>query len=148
MNKKNLSILIVALLILVGITFLYSKTEKFCFTFDYNTAFGDRSVSAPSNQGFFGPGGIQYFIPELPALQKILEQEGLWIDPFEKTGGKIYAAAFFGPSTKTALTDFQKKYGITPTGQAGKKTIDKLTELYGCPLSAKENATSTKAVLE
>ena len=136
------------LLILVGITFLYLKTEKFCFTFDYNTSFGDRLVSTPSNQGFFGPGGMQYFIPELPALQKMLEREGLWIDPFEKTGGKIYAAAFFGPSTKTALTDFQIKHGITPTGQAEKETIDKLTELYGCPLNAKETATSTKAALE
>lgn len=116
------------------------RSPAFCFNFVHDTQFGDKAMEKSSNEGIVGPRGNIYYIPEVPALQTALKKEGFYIDPLEASGGKVYMAAFFGPSTKTAVSGFQKKYGIEETGEVDNATIDKLRELYGCKETA---ATST-----
>ena len=132
-NIFVLAFVVVAAAVVVWRTMPHSPA--FCFDFSHDMQFGDRKVDHPVNMGFGGPGGIMYYIPEVPALQAALKKQGFYIDPFENTGGNIYAAAFFGPSTKSAVLSFQKKYGLPQTGQVTNDTIDKLSALYKCPTS-------------
>jgi len=37
-----------------------------------------------------------------------------------------------GPETKTAICQFQRKYGLTESGEADSATRDKLVEVHGC----------------
>jgi len=139
---KVVLVLVLALAIGSAVYYSFGRTNRseFCFNFLHDTQFGDRAVAKPSNIGW-RVGTITYYLPEVPALQTALEKQGLYIDPYEKTGGKIYAAAFFGPSTHAAVMDFQKKHGLDQSGVVDNKTIDALNSLYSCP----ENiATSTK----
>lgn len=131
-----------AVIIAAGSLWHYVERNQFCFDFVHNTQFGDNAtLENPSNQAFIGPRGVAYYIPETPALQKALEKEGFYIDEFEMTGGGVYLDSFFGPSTKTAVIEFQKRYSIEPTGIVDNDTIDALREIYGC--SAPKTATST-----
>ncbi|HVU06451.1 MAG TPA: peptidoglycan-binding domain-containing protein [Candidatus Paceibacterota bacterium] len=149
MEKKNKifrnSVIAASVVILIGAAFLYfgphMAQAPFCFDFVHDTQFGDRKVEHPSNIGFGGPGGVMYYLPEVPALQKALEKQGFYIDPYETTGGKVYAGAFFGPSTRAAVMEFQKDHGLSETGEATNDVIDILAPLYACPKAA---ATSTE----
>ncbi|HEY0907810.1 MAG TPA: peptidoglycan-binding domain-containing protein [Candidatus Paceibacterota bacterium] len=145
-------VLAVAIIAIAGGVFWYQKHSEapFCFTFAHDTVFGDRTIANPSNTGYQALNGMTYYIPEVPALQTALAREGFYIDPLESTGGKIYYAAFYGPSTASALKEFQKKHKLGLTGIVENSTIDKLNELYGCPagtvsplLQPTETATST-----
>jgi hypothetical protein len=132
-------ILIVVLLALLGaavwFTFTREKRGSFCFDFSHDMQFGDGQViKNPVNEGRVMLNGT-YYLPEVPALQEALTRQGLYIDPFENTGGKIYAASFFGPSTRVAVMAFQKKNGLPQTGQVNNETIDRLSKLYKCPPS-------------
>ena len=125
---------IVSILVIVSASFLYFKPKNpsFCFTFAYNMQFGDRIVTNPVNEGLLGPGGMVYFPVEIKALQTALKYSLFYIDPYEETGGGVYLGGFFGPSTQTALKEFQKRYGLEPSGEVRDGTVDKLNELYGC----------------
>ena len=150
-NKKKCKLFIgsaIILLALIGGGFWYftHRLEPFCFDFVHDTQFGDREVKKPSNVGFGGPGGMFYYIPEVPALHTALTREGFYVDPYELTGGKVYIAAFFGPTTQVAVKGFQKKYNLSETGTVENETIDKLRSLYGCPTttgSSTPNQTGT-----
>lgn len=113
----------------------------FCFNFDRNTQYGDREVANPSNVGITMPDKITYYY-EVNYLQKALQAEGFYVDPYETTGGNVYAGAFFGPSTQSAVKQFQAKYGFSETGQVDPIVSEKLRELYGCVAEA-PTATST-----
>lgn len=134
-NKILIFAAIVAIVVIAGGISLYQKKDStpFCFTFLHNTVFGDREIANPANIGYQAPNGMSYYIPEVPALQTVLSREGFYIDPLESTGGQIYYAAFYGPTTATALKEFQKKHELGLTGIVENSTIDKLNELYGCP---------------
>ena len=128
------SIILALVLIAGGITwYIQYREEPFCFNFVHNTQFGDRKVENPSNQGFGAPGGMFYYLPEVPALHTALLRQGMYVDPYEVTGGQVYYAAFFGPSTQGAVKAFQKKYKLPETGTVENDTIDVLRTLYGCP---------------
>ncbi len=137
--KGNKTLIIAAAVIVIaaiaGGIFWYQKDSQgpFCFTFAHDTVFGDREIANPSNVGYRAPNGMTYYIPEVPGLQTALARDGFYIDPLESTGGKIYYAAFYGPSTGAALKEFQKKHKLGLTGIVENSTIDKLNELYGCP---------------
>ena len=139
--RKILIIAIVDVAIAAAICYVisHSSAPKFCFDFSHNMQFGDRKVDHPVNVGSIAGGNI-FYIPEVPALQEALKRQGFYIDPFETTGGKVYAAAFFGPSTRSAVMAFQKKYSLPQTGQVTDDTIDKLSQFYKCPT----HATSTQ----
>lgn len=135
-HKKAIIIIALVIVALVagGIFWYRSHSQApFCFTFAHNTVFGDRTLANASNQGFQAPNGMMYYLPEVPALQTALTRDGFYIDPLESTGGKIYYAAFYGPTTQTALKEFQKKHKLGLTGIVENSTIDKLNELYSCP---------------
>jgi hypothetical protein len=145
-SKKSIVIVAIVILALIaGGTFWYRKhsVAPFCFNFKHDTQFGDRKVAKPSNIGVQAPNGMFYYLPEVPALQTALSREGFYIDTYEATGGKVYYAAFFGPSTQVAVREFQKKYGMAQTGEVDNTMIDKLASLYGCPAEA-VTATTTK----
>lgn len=138
-NIRNILIAVVAVVVVgIGARYLVARfaAPAFCFDFVHDMQFGDRKVAHPFNQPFGGPGGIMYYIPEVPALQTALAREGFYIDPYESTGGKVYSAAFFGPSTRAAVMSFQKKYGLSQTGEVNNDTLDKLAALYACPKAA------------
>lgn len=126
-----IALIIVALVLL----FLWQKNNmkesSFCFDFQQNTQFGDRELANPVNSGIKVL-KLTYYIPEVPALQMALGKEGFDIDTYETTGGGVYAAAFYGPSTRQAVTGFQTKYDMEPSGEVREGTIEKLNELYGC----------------
>lgn len=67
---------------------------------------------------------------EVNQLQKFLNSKGFIIS---STG--IYSPGketkFFGTVVKNALIKFQKKYGLTPDGSFGPKTIAKVNEILG-----------------
>ncbi len=134
-TKVTIGLILAGVLIIGSVAAWYTSHSRgyFCFTFAYNTVFGDRTIENPSNSGFMAPNGMMYYLPEVPALQTALEREGFYIDPLEKTGGKIYYGPFYGPSTGVALREFQKKHNLGLTGIVENSTIDKLNELYGCP---------------
>lgn len=133
-SNQKIVIGIISTIIVISASILYfgPKNRGFCFTFAYNMQFGDRIVNNPVNEGFLGPGGVAYFPVEVKALQTALKYSGFYIDPYEETGGGVYMAGFFGPSTITALKAFQKKYGLEPSGEVRDGTVDKLNELYKC----------------
>jgi hypothetical protein len=139
---KKIIITLIALIIIAGGAVWYVKTRPapFCFNFVHDTQFGERKVAHPSNQGIGTPGGMMYYLPEVPALQTALTREGFYVDPYEATGGKVYYGPFFGPTTQVAVKAFQKKYGIAETGTVENGTIDKLRSLYGCPTVASSTA--------
>ncbi|HVT75135.1 MAG TPA: peptidoglycan-binding domain-containing protein [Candidatus Paceibacterota bacterium] len=147
-QKKNRTLrnsVIVAAVIIVAIAVWYfalrTTETPFCFDFVHDTQFGDRVVAKASNVGHIAPSGATiYYIPEVPALQTALEREGFYIDAFEKTGGGVYVTSFFGPTTRTAVMAFQKKHGLSETGQVTNDVIDVLSARYACPRGA---ATST-----
>jgi murein L,D-transpeptidase YcbB/YkuD len=145
-NQKAVIISIIALLA-VASALLYIKPHEtgFCFTFAHDTQFGDRKVENPSNQGIVGKNGVEYYPIEVQALQKALKNDGLYIDSYEETGGKVYLTSFFGPTTQAALKDFQKKHGLPSTGEVDNDTIDALNTIYACPKteSPAPSATST-----
>ncbi len=145
MNKSNalkavgIAVLVLAIGTAVYYSFGRTNRSQFCFDFARGMQFGDRKVEKPVNQGTV-VGKMTYYLPEVPALQTALAREGFYIDPFEQTGGKIYAAAFFGPSTRSAVLSFQKKHGIEQTGTVDDATLERLGSLYSCP---KDAATTT-----
>ncbi len=141
-SKKILSIVGAIIVITVTLIIVTPREPAFCFNFVHDTQFGDRIVKNPSNGSVIGPRGIEYFVPEVPALQTALKKEGFYIDEYEATGGGVYFTSFFGPSTKNAVISFQKKYGIKPTGEVDNDTIDALKVRFECPLVA----TTTEAV--
>ncbi len=146
-NTKRIIIsLVVITMIGLGLWYALPHESSFCFTFKHDTQFGDKKMATSSNEGYFGPRGNSYYIPEVPALQTALKKEGFYIDETEATGGGVYLTSFFGPSTQTAVRDFQKKYGMPITGEVDNAMIDKLTALYGCP--AADTATSTASIKE
>lgn len=133
-NQKTL-IILVAFIVIVSATLLYFKPFEtgFCFTFTYDTQFGDKKdFKNASNTGVTGPGGVEYYPIEVKALQTALKNEGLYIDPSEETGGGVYLAAYFGPSTQTAVRNFQEKSDIAITGEVNNNTIDALNKIYAC----------------
>ncbi|MBX4209196.1 peptidoglycan-binding protein [Candidatus Parcubacteria bacterium] len=147
-NRSIRNIVVVALVVIAAGVVVWRVSPHafapaFCYDFVHDTQFGDRKVSNPVNSGFGGPGGIFYFVPQVPMLQKALQKQGFYIDPYESTGGKVYAAPFFGPSTRSAVMSFQKKYGLPETGEVNNSTIDKLASLYACP---KPTASSTPSI--
>lgn len=132
---KNAVIMSIGLLLIVfavWTTLPRSTKAPFCFDFSHDMQFGDRAVKHPVNGGKI-VSGIVYYIPEVPALQVALQKQGFYIDPYEKTGGDVYAGAFFGPSTRAAVMAFQKKNSLPQTGQVTNDVIDKLSALYKCP---------------
>jgi hypothetical protein len=134
-KRKALRTMLVALAVIAvaGGAYYYIRENSFCFDFTHNTQFGDKTdLKEPSNEGFMGPGGNVYYVPETSALQTALLKEGFYIDEFETTGGGVYLTSFFGPSTKAAVTAFQEKYDLAPIGEVNNNTIDKLRELHGC----------------
>ncbi|HEU5114352.1 MAG TPA: peptidoglycan-binding domain-containing protein [Candidatus Paceibacterota bacterium] len=141
-NTKALRNVLIAIaaLVVIGAAFWFtmprSSETPFCYNFAHDMQFGDRTVAHPVNQGFRGTNGMYYYIPEVPALQKALSKQGFYIDPYESTGGQVYVAPFFGPSTRVAVESFQKKYSLPMTGQVTNDTLDKLRSLYGCPATA------------
>ena len=144
---KTLINVVVVIIVLAGVGFgvwyTLPHTAPFCFDFVRNMQFGDREVKHPVNMGSVA-NGIVYYLPEVPALQTVLQEQGFYIDPFETTGGKVYAAPFLGPSTHQAVFSFQKKYKLPQTGVVDDMTLDKLGALYTCP-PAPVTATSTSA---
>lgn len=137
---------VIAVLILATF-FLKNRQGSFCFNFVHDTQFGDRIVEKPSNKGFL-MGNVSYYVPEISMLQTALERKGFSIDEYEKTGGKVYPAAFFGPSTKSAVIGFQKKYGLAETGEVNNDTIDKLNSMFACATSTKMVASTTVSVVK
>lgn len=130
--KKNYIIAAVAVIVVALGSYAYWNM-RFCYDFVYDTQFGDKKdFSKAVNEGFMGLRGMMYYIPQVPALQKALEKDGFAIDEFERTGGKVYAAPFFGPSTKAAVIAFQEKYDLAPTGAVDNNMIDVLRSRYGC----------------
>lgn len=152
-SKKPLIAVIAAVLIIAFASFAFigrkSNDLGFCFNFDRDTQYGDREVSNPSNVGIVMPDKNIYYY-EVNYLQAALQKEGFEIDPYELTGGKVYAGAFFGPSTQGALKRFQAKYDFPETGEVDPIVSEKLRELYGCvaeeaaAVSTAPVATSTK----
>lgn len=144
-NSRTVKIALIAILVIAigaAIRFSFSRTNRseFCFDFVHDTQFGDKkSLTKPTNIARV-VSGHSYYLPQVPALQQALRKQGFYIDPYEATGGEVYAAAFFGPSTRAAVIAFQKKYGIAESGEVTNETIDKLDSLYSCP---KNLATST-----
>lgn len=140
--------LIVVIVVAIGSAIWFSvpglSKPKFCFDFVHDMQFGDRKVANPVNFGIGGPNGMMYYLPETPALQTALSKQGFTVDPYESTGGHVYAGAFFGPSTKSAVRAFQKKNGLDDTGEVNNATLDKLAALYSCP-KIKITATTTIA---
>lgn len=147
-TKTAKTALIIAAIVLVaaGAAAYYLRFDdregSFCYNFVRDIQYGDRVVENPVNIGFRAPNGMMYYAEVVP-LQTALQEEGLYVDPYEVTGGGVYYGAFFGPSTQVAVRDFQKKYGFAETGEVNASTTDKLRELYGCPIEA---ATSTAPV--
>ena len=143
-------LVVVVVLALVGLgtwyTLPHSSAPKFCYTFTHNMQFGDRTVANPFNIGYIAPDKNVYYLPEVPNLQTALVKQGFYVDPFEQTGGKVYAAAFYGPTTRAAVMSFQKKYALPQTGQVTNDTIDKLAALYACPTSTAATTTSAYTV--
>lgn len=139
----RLYLVVIVLLLVAGasIHYAFRSRDSFCFNFVHDMQFGDRAVAKPFNQGV-PLGGTTYYLPEVPALQSALAKQGFYVDPYESTGGGVYAAAFFGPSTKSAVAAFQKKAGLSQTGEVNNDTLDRLSALYSCP----KTATSTVSV--
>ncbi len=148
MNRSHAlrNVAIAALVVAIGGALWFSlprsAAQPFCFSFAHDMQFGDRIVAKPINIGTIVK-GVTYYYPETPALQTALKKQGFYIDPYESTGGKVYAGSFFGPSTRAAVMGFQKKYGIEQTGEVGDATIDKLASLYSCPKSTATSSTQT-----
>ncbi|HEU0080833.1 MAG TPA: peptidoglycan-binding domain-containing protein [Candidatus Paceibacterota bacterium] len=144
-SSLSKTVLIVALIVIVGAALWFSiprsTAPAFCFDFVRDMQFGDRVVAKPVNQGTVVK-GVTYYYPETPALQTALQKQGFYVDPYESTGGHVYAGSFFGPSTRAAVMSFQKKYGLAQTGEVNNDTLDKLASLYSCPKPA---ATTTSA---
>jgi hypothetical protein len=147
--KNKLTTIVVSVIVLViilaGAWLVAPKSPKYCFDFVHDTQFGDREVKKPSNSGFMGNRGIMYYINEVKALQTVLEKEGFYIDPLEKTGGEIYMGPFWGPSTRGAVISYQKKYGLEATAVVDNETIDALALKYSCPKIIEVSASSTTA---
>lgn len=139
--RNTVIVSIVVIIVALGIWYTIPREPEFCFNFLHDMAYGDRSIEHPINPGFVGGHNITYYLPEVPALQTALLKEGFYIDPYELTGGKVYYAAFFGPTTKAALLGFQKKYNLEENAMVDDETSDKLKELYGCETNP--TATST-----
>lgn len=131
-QKIVVGVISILVIVSAGVLYFKPKNPSFCFSFAYNMQFGDRVVENPVNQGFLGPGGVVYYPAEIKALQTALKYSGFYIDPYEETGGGVYMGGFFGPSTQTALKEFQKKNGLEPSGEVRDGTVDRLNELYGC----------------
>lgn len=102
---------------------------------DLNTINGKRIVK----ESFYTKRNIfaQYFIKfkfeqtdkpiydgSIKSLQDCLKFEQVFPSNVTSTGT-------FGPVTKQAVIDFQKKYGLDPVGVVGPLTTKKLKELYG-----------------
>jgi hypothetical protein len=149
-NKKFIPLVvgIIILIIVSGVLwFILPHEPKFCFTFAPNTQFGEKKdFTDYPNNGFDGPRGMTYFLPETNALQTALKKEGFYIDELEETGGGVYLAAFYGPTTQTAVRDFQKKYGLEQTGIVGNDMLEKLNEKYACPPSSAGTASTTYSI--
>ncbi len=146
-GQKTL-IIFVSIVVILTASLLYFKpfTSGFCFTFTYNTQFGDKKdFKNASNEGIVGPGGVTYYPIEVKALQTALKNEGLYIDPNEETGGNVYLTAYYGPSTQTAVRNFQEKSDIAITGEVNNNTIDALNKKYACKAPSPAAATSTAA---
>lgn len=148
-SKTLRIIVVVAVIAIVGLAVWFTSSRlngpSFCFNFVRDMQFGDREVKNPVNKGFMTPGGLVIYLETVP-LQTALKKEGFYIDPYEANGGQVYAGAFFGPSTRVAVMDFQKKYGMGDTGEVNNDTLEKLAEIYKCPeaLATSTVATSTK----
>lgn len=133
-------VVVVIIAAVAGYAYMHrAPASTFCFDFSHNMAFGDHDVTDPVNQAQVSL-GVPYYLPEVPALQKALELQGFKIDPYETTGGGVYQAAFFGPSTKVAVTAFQKRYGLPQTGQVTNDVLDQLWKLYHCDHAASSTA--------
>ncbi|MDE1874645.1 MAG: peptidoglycan-binding protein, partial [Patescibacteria group bacterium] len=142
------TIIVALVVIIAGAAAWYarprSEQPKFCFDFAENMQFGDHTVVHPINQGT-SVHGVTYYIPEVPALQTALKDQGFYIDPYETTGGKVYAGSILGPTTHSAVFAFQKKYGLKQTGIVDNPTLDKLAALYTCPTPAVPASATTTA---
>ncbi len=143
-NTLIILVIIVAVVAAIWYSLPHGNARKFCFDFAHNMQFGDRPVAHPVNIGHIAPGGIIYYSPEIDALQTALDAQGFYIDPYESNGGKVYAGAFFGPSTRAAVLAFQKKYKLPETGQVTDATADRLAALYSCPKPAATTSAATK----
>ncbi|MEW6367261.1 MAG: peptidoglycan-binding domain-containing protein [Acidobacteriota bacterium] len=62
-------------------------------------------------------------IYEVTGIQQRLKNLGYDLDD---------APGAFGPATEAAICSFQTAHGLTETGEADKRTLDKLLEVYGC----------------
>ena len=68
--------------------------------------------------------------PDVFALQTALSMNGVY-PPSDKSMNDCPRSGSFGPCTKKAISDFQKKYGITgEDGNIGVKTTEMLNRLY------------------
>ena len=152
-NKKVRSVIVVVIALIVlcmaiWFTVPHSSTKPFCFDFSRNMQFGDnRPIANPVNQGFVGPGGHIYYLPEVPALQAALKKQGFFIDPDESPNNGIYAGAYFGPTTETAVESFKSKYKLPQEhmGWVTDSMLDKLSALYRCPTSTPSSANATSS---
>lgn len=141
-NRKKLIVIgsFVFLLVLGVIGYLFvGKKAQFCFDFREGMQFGDKKEQVSPNTFR----GVSYFIAEVSGLQGALLEEGFYIDPFEQDGGKVYLGPFFGPTTKTALIQFQKKHTLSETGYVDPATLALLSRLYACPTMPTSTATTT-----
>lgn len=57
----------------------------------------------------------------------------------------ISPTGYFGSLTKTAVIRFQKKYGITPDGIAGPKTLGKISNLLGSRTTSSRGSSGSAA---
>lgn len=64
----------------------------------------------------------------MSGIEVINLQRALMIDSTAHPKGLI--SGYFGEETEKALKEFQKRYGLTPTGIVDKPTMEKLNELY------------------
>ncbi len=82
------------------------------------------------------PSNMQYIVTVKPiTLRKGMQ--GLNVltlqDDLQKLGYTLVNDSFFGNATETIIKNFQLKYGLTPDGIAGPKTLTKIVELLSLP---------------